>query len=245
MPKPRGNKNQVLTTGRLAYGSDGTDDIVIRTDANGNIILGAGTASAGTVAVSNTETIETELFAAASVAASSQALSSTISFAGVKKAIIFIDHARSATAAFGTNGTEYRIEVSQKATGNETWRPIASVLASSAVCASAAASSDCAAGTTLVTITSGTAMTRGDIICFTSGTIEWVRATAVTGTASFAVQDATTYGHASATGLFGGAEHFALTLNTESVTRGRVVVNNNASGTTIAVFSRIACITEK
>src|SRR3990167_6709284 len=194
--------NQVLNTGRKGYVWDGTNWQPAKGGADGGTVLGAGTAAAGTVAVSNIETIQTELYAAASLAASAQAVSSVLSVVGIKHATILIDHSRAATASFGTNGTEYRVEVSAQSANNDTWRPIASVLASSAVAASAAASSDAAAGTTVVNITSGTAMARGDIICFTSGTIEWVRAVSVSGTASFTVQDATRYGHASATGMF-------------------------------------------
>jgi len=244
-PSAMGNPNQALITGRTAYVYDGTDLRPLRGDTNGSITIGAGTAAAGTVAVSNIETIETELKAAATVAASTQALSSTISVVGFKRATFFIDHGRAATAAFGTNGTEYRVEISSTATGNHQWRAMTAISAGSAVCGSGASSSDCAAGTTLVTITSATAMVSGDIICFTSGTIEWVRAVAVTGTASFNVQDATTYAHVSATGMFGGGEHFVLGLDMSAATRARVVINNNASGTTQPIVSRIGCITVK
>lgn len=230
-----GADNHVLIQGRIAYGMSGTSAVANQANSAGYLQAD----------VRNTETIQTELYAAASVAASTVVLSSTISVVGIKRATVFIDHSRASTGGFGINGTEYRIDASQKASGNDTWRTLASVVASSSVAASAASSSDCAAGTTLITITSATAMPANDNICFTSGTIEWVRSTIATGTASFNIVDATTYGHVSATGLFAGAEHFVVSINTEAVTRMRVAINNQASGTTLAVFSRIACITEQ
>lgn len=230
-------KNVVMRQGNVVYGRDPT---------NGEYFpLTTNTAGYQQLDVRNTETIQTDLLTAQTIAASTNVLSSTVSVVGVKQALIQIYHSRAATAAFGTNGTEYRIEVSAASSGNDSWNPIASVLCASAVAASAAASSNCAAGTTLVTITSGTAMPSNDWICFTSGTIEWVRSTTATGTASFNVLDATTYGHESATGIFGSAEKFALTLNLEAVTRMRAVVNNLASGTTNPVASRITLITEQ
>lgn len=246
----KGQIDKTENLGKIIYLTDGTNFFPVEASTAANstmarLVLGASTANIGDIDVLNTETILTELRAAGTLAASTVVLSSTISVAGVKRATVFIDHSRAATAAFTTNGTEYRVDISQKASGNDTWRALASVLASSAVAASAAASSDCAAGTTLVTITSGTAIPANDNICFTSGTIEWVRSTIATGTASFNIIDGTTYGHASATGLFGSAEHFVVSLNLEAATRLRVVINNQASAGTQPIVSRIACITEQ
>ena len=47
-----------------------------------------------------------------------------------------------------------------------------------------------------------------------------------------------------AVSIYSQAERIPLSLNVESITRARVVINNNASGTTQAIYSRIACITE-
>ncbi len=230
-----GKKNAVLKTGRIAYGGDGTDLYPLNTDSDGSI------------KISVVETIETELFAPAVVAGTTVSISSVISLVGVKKATFFIDHSKASTAAFTTNGPEYRVEVSQQSSENDTWRAIASFNAGSAVAASAAASSDAAAGTTLVKITSGTAIPARDIICFTNpaSSAEWVRSTIATGTASFNVQEATRFAHVSATGLFAGAEQFVVSVETEAFTRARVVINNVASSGTQPILARAACITEK
>ena len=229
-----GEINVVMKQGNLIYGkaSDGQFYPVL-VDTTGN--LGA----------TNIETIQPDLITAQTIASSTNVISSVVSMIGVKKALIQVYHARAATAAFGTNGTEYRIEVSAASSGNDTWNPIASILCSSAACNSAASSSDCAAGTTLVTITSGTAMPITDYTVFTSGTIEWVKPTIATGTASFNVLDPTTYAHVSATGIFSGGVEVPFTLDVSAVTRLRAVVNNIASGTTQAIASRVTLITVK
>lgn len=238
--------NQVLTSGRKQYVWDGTNWQPQASNTAGHVILGAGTAAAGTVAVSNIETIQTELFAAASVAASAQVASTVLSVVGVKRATVFISHGRASSAAFGTNGTEYRVEVSEAATATNKWRPIASVLASSAVCMTAAASANVAVGATTVVILSGTAVTRGDILVWPSGTIEWMEVAVPTGTASFTTTNPLDFAHAAATAtLVGGGQFLTMSVNVESATRMRVFINNLASGTTLAVYSKIACITQQ
>ena len=246
-----GKKNLILKTGRIAYGGDGTDFYPLLGEVSGSsiiqsVVLSAGTASAGTVAVSSTKTIQTEIYAPTVVAATTIAISSVVDLTGVKRATFFIDHSKASTAAFTANGPEYRVEVSQQSSENDTWRAIASFNAGSAVAASAAASSDVAAGTTLVKITSGTAIPARDIICFTNpaSSAEWVRSTIATGTASFNVQEATRFAHASATGLFAGAEHFVVSVDARAYTRARVVINNVASSGTQPILARAACITE-
>ena len=229
--------NQVLNTGRKDYVWDGTN-------WRGMLADTAGAARVGIV-----ETIQTELFAAASVAASSQAASTILSMAGIKKALIFIDHGRAATAAFGTQGTEYRVEASQRATGDGTWRAMTTVVAGSTAALAVSASADVAAGSTTITVDSGTSIpARGDIV-FWANTVsaassEWMRVTSVSGTASFVIQDGLDYGQDSDTSIYTQAEQWALVVDVEAITRLRVVVNNNASGTTQAIYSRIACITE-
>ena len=247
MPQ-KGAANQDLISGRLVYGYDGTDTRAIKVNTDGAIILPASTVNIGEVDTLVTETIQTELLGITSIAASVQQLSSTLSVVGIKKATFFIDHARAGSAAFTVNGTEYRIEASQKAAGNETWRTLASVLASSVVAQTCAASGNYAAGAGTITILSGTALTLGDVYFWLNGAAassEWLKVTAISGTASFNIQDGLTNAQAAASAIVGKAEHFVLVADMEPITRVRVVVNNNASGTTQAIYSRIACITEK
>ena len=228
------NPNNDLIHGRTAFGFDGTNTAPLKVNISSSL---------GILSTEPVKTIQTELFAAASVAASTQAISSTLSVASVKQATFFIFHGRSGSAAFGTNGTEYRIEGSAVSAGNDSWLPLASVLASSAVAATLASSGTHNAGTTVITILSGTAAVANSLYLFQTGTLEWMRSVSVSGTASLTILDGLTNAHAAGT-ISAEAELFPLSLNLESVTRVRAVINNNASGTTQAIAARIACITE-
>ena len=151
MSNPVAQPNQTHPTGRTVYGFDGTTLFPIEVTASGSL---------GVIKtdVRNTETIQ-ELYAAASIAGSTQVLAATLAVSGVKRATFFILHGRAGSAAFGTNGTEYRIEGSAASSGNNSWVSLASVLAASAVAQTLAASSNVAVGDTTVTILSGTAVT--------------------------------------------------------------------------------------
>ena len=243
-----GQTNQALITGRIVYGYDGSNAYPLKVNTSGEPILPASTVNIGEVDTLVTETIQTELLAITSIAASVQQISTTLSLVGIKKATFFIDHARASSAAFSTNGTEYRIEASEKAAGNETWRTLASVLASSAVAQTCAASGNYTAGAETITILSGTALTLGDVYFWINGaaaSAEWMKVRAISGTASFTILDGLTNAQAAASAIVGLAEHFVLFLDVEPITRVRVVVNNNASGTAQAIYARVACITEK
>ena len=243
-PETKGQKNKTENLGKIVYLTDGTDFFPAEADTSANSTMARWL-------IGTKKTVEAELLASTLIAASTIALSSTISLTGMKRATFFIDHGRGATTAFGTNGTEYRVEVSQKATGNDTWRPIASVLCASTACSSAisAGTAAPAAGTTVITITSGTAFARGDIVMWantaSAASIEWARVVSVSGTATFTVQEGITNAQGSTQVIYNQAEHFVISSNVESVTRTRVVVNNLASGTTYAIYSRIALITEQ
>lgn len=250
MAEQSAGTNEVLFHGRKGYVWDGTNWRPQVANTAGHIILGAGTANIGDIDVLATKTIETELFACASVAASTQATSSVLNVASVKKATIFISHGRAATAVFATQGTEYRVEASERAAGNDTWHTIGSHVCASTVCLAVAASADVAAGGTTVVVTSGTSIpTRGDLLFWANTVVasssEWMRALAITGTASFTIEEGLAVGQDSDTNIFTQAERQALLFDVEGFTRLRVKINNNASATTQAVYSRIACITEK
>ena len=75
--------------------------------------------------------------------------------------------------------------------------------------------------------------------------IEWARVVAVSGTATFTVQEGITNAQGSTQVVYNQAEHFVISMNVEGITRSRVIVNNLASGTTQAIYSRIALITEQ
>ena len=244
MPGQKAQKNQDLITGRIAYGYDGTDTWPVKANTT-DVSSSAAVLSVDVVPV---KTIETELVAQTAIAASAQLVSTVFSLVGIKKVNVFIDHARAGSAAFTVQGTEYRVEGSQKASGNDTWRSIVSVVASSAVAQTCAASGGYAAGAGTITILSGTALVLGDTYYWLNGAAassEWMKVTALTGTASFNILDGLTNAQAAASAIVGKAEQWVLVLDVEALTRMRVIVNNNASATTQAIYSRVAVITEK
>lgn len=192
------------------------------------------------------KTIQTELLGITSVAANAQQLSSTLDLTSVRKVAIFIDHGRTATTAFVVAGTEYRIEVSQKASGDDAWVPILSVVADIAAATEITADADEAAGQTLIEIGANTPAVN-DYVFWRNATIansEWGKVVAIAAGVTFTLQDGLTNAQAAAQLIYNKAERFALALHVETFTRLRVVVNNNNGTTNVAVVSRIAAITE-
>src|SRR3990167_808600 len=121
------------------------------------------------------KTVETELQALATVAADVQDTSSTLALAGMKQVTIFVDHAKDNASASVGQGTEYVIQVSQAASGNDTWRSLVSFTA--AITAPTAMVSDAqeAAGQTVIEC-GATVPAVGDILFFknsTLGSSEW------------------------------------------------------------------------
>src|SRR3990167_6823821 len=203
----KGNKNQTLITGRIAYGSDGSHMYPVRVRASGT----TGYLQVDTI---NLETIQTELLTAQTIAASTWVTGTVLSVAGVKNATFFFDYGKANTVAVSGTGTEFRIEASQKASGNDTWRALTTWYAATAAVMSAAASATAGtAGASTITILSGTAAVVSDILFWTSGTIEWSRVVAISTTASFTVQDGLTANHVAATGIFGGGAQTTIVVD--------------------------------
>ena len=192
-----------------------------------------------------TKTIQTELNIIAAVAADAQDKSSELALTNVKKVAIFIDHARDAAGAFVGAGTEYRVEVSEKASGNDTWRKIASAVCGIAAALGHAMDEEEAAGTTLILIGATTPLVN-DIQFFKNATIansEWGKIVAVVDNTSFTLQDGLTNTQAAIT-TYSKGEHFVLLLDVEAYTRLRVVCNNNNGTTNQNIVWRCAAITQ-
>ncbi len=209
--------------------------------------LPAGTNNIGDVDVVSTETIQTELLAITAVAADAQQKSSELSLVGIKKAAVFIDHGRTAATAFVGAGTEYRVEVSEKATGNDTWRTIASHVCGIATASQITADGAEAIGQTVIEI-GATTPAVGDILFWENATLalsEWMKVVAIAAGTTFTILDGLTNAQAAAKLIYNQAEQRVLLLDVEAYTRMRVVVNNNNGSTNVAIKSRIACITEK
>lgn len=196
-----------------------------------------------------TKTIQTELLAITKVAANAQQASSVLALTNMKKVAILIDHGRTATTAFVVAGTEYVIQVSQKASGDDTWRAIASVVCDITAASEITADGDEAASSTLIEI-GATNPVKGDVVFWENATLansEWMRVVAVTNggaDSTFTIRDGLTNAQAAAKKIYNKGEHFVLSLDVSAFTRLRVVVNNNNGTTNAQVASRIAAITQ-
>lgn len=197
------------------------------------------------------KTIQTELLAITAVAAGAQQLSSVLNVATVFQVTIFIDHARDTSdlLAMAGNGTEYRIQVSEKASGNDTWVDVPGGTVESAITASASIAMDAqeTAGATQIE-TGATLPAVGDIVFFQNATLansEWgkvVSRVTTGGSESFTLQYGLTNTQAAIT-VSNYASRWALTIDVMSYTRLQVVVNNNKGTTNKPINCRIAAIT--
>ena len=213
------------------------------------VVLAAGSNNIGDVDVLSTaitKTVETELLAITKVAANAQQKSSELALTNMKKVTILIDHGRTATTAFVVAGTEYRIEASQKAAGNDTWRTIASVEAIITAATEITADGAEAVGQTLIEIGANTPVVN-DIVFWENATLadsEWMKVITIVGGTSFTILDGLTNAQALEKKIYNKGEQFVLTLDVTAFTRLRVVVNNNNGSTNVQVASRVAAITQ-
>jgi len=194
-----------------------------------------------------TKRIETELLAITKVAANGQQKSSELALTNIEKVAILISHGRTATTAFVVAGTEYRIEVSEKASGDDAWRAIASAVCGIAAATEITADGNEAAGEVEIDIGANTPVVN-DIIFWENTTLansEWMKVVAITGGTDFTMLDALTNSQTAAKKIYSKGEQFVLSLDVSDFTRLRVVVNNNNGSTNAQVASRIAAIVQR
>lgn len=189
-----------------------------------------------------TKTVQTELKAITNVAASSQSVSSTFTATNTLAALIFIDISPEAT---NTPGTELRIEVSQKDSGDDGWVGYDSVISTTATVNSNAVDGTEAAGSTTIEETTTTGLDRNQIIFFKNSTIgnsEWAQLVAFTASTSFQIQDGLTNAQTGST-WYNRGQRFVYPVDLTSIKRLRVVCNNNFGASSVAVNWRCAIIT--
>jgi len=227
---PRGIPIRIIT----ATGDEATDDTkdAVKTDRR------------------ITKTIETELQAIAALAADTQAVSSVLDLSGqIKKVAILIDHAKDAADASVGQGTEYVIQVSEKASGNDTWRALTSFTAAITAPTAMVTDAEEAAGQTVIEC-GAVVPAVGDILFFKNATIansEWANVIArVTtgGSETVTLESGLTNTQAQGT-YYTQGEHFVVVLDVEAITRLRVVCNNTKGTTNRAIVWRTAAITSQ
>jgi len=195
------------------------------------------------------KTIQTELKALTSVNAAAQSISSELTLLPrVSKVSIFIDHAKDNALASVGQGTEYVIQVSEKASGNDTWRALASFTAAITAPTAVVTDAEEAVGQTAIEC-GATVPAVGDIIFFKNATLansEWANVIAVTSNgadSSFSVESGLTKAQAQGT-YYTQGEHFVVSLDVSAFTRLRVVCNNTKGSTNRAIVWRCAAITD-
>jgi len=210
--------------------------------------IAAGSNKIGSVDGNITKTIQTELKIIAAVAADVQDISSTLDLSGqVKKVAIFIDHAKDHASASVGQGTEYVIQVSEKASGNDTWRSLAAFVASITAPTAMISDAEEAAGQTVIEC-GATVPAVGDILFFKNATIgssEWANVIArVTtgGSETVTLESGLTAVQAQGT-YYTQGEHFVVIVDVEALTRLRIVCNNTKGTTNRAIVWRCAAIT--
>jgi len=196
--------------------------------------------------IEKTKLIQTELKAITAVAAGVQSISSELDLDEVGKVTFFIDHAKDAAAASVGQGTEYVIQASEKATGNDTWRALASFTAAMTVPTAMVTDAAEAAGQTEIECGAVTPAV-GDILFFKNAIIansEWATVVKrIDGVSVYLESGLTNAQAGTAYVIYTQGEHFLLTVDVEALTRARVVCNNTKGTTNKAIVWRCAAIT--
>ena len=192
--------------------------------------------------------IETELMGIATVAADVQSISSELDLSDNLKdqVTILIDHAKDHASASAGQGTEDVVQVSEKASGDDTWRALASFDA--AITAPTAVVPDSAeVGPVIECGASVPAI--GDIVFWKLATLansEWsnVIARVITGgSESITVESTLANAVTAGATYYTQGEHFVVTIDVKSITRLRVVCNNTKGTTNRAIVWRCAALT--
>lgn len=194
-------------------------------------------------ATTPTKTIQTELKAVTNVSAGAQSISSVLDVSSVFGVAIYIDVSPEAT---NTPGTEFRIETSQKASGDDTWVPIAGTVSTTATVNSHAVDGTENAGATVIEETTTTGLALGQYIFLkntTLGNSEWNKLVALAASTSFTLLDALTNAQTGSTWYNRGERFPPFNIDCSYYKRLRVVCNNNYGSSPVAVNWRCAVTT--
>jgi hypothetical protein len=177
------------------------------------------------------------LLAITAVAADAQAQSSVLDLSGPSVAVLEIFHAPDGTGT-PTKGTEYRVEVSATATGNDGWVVYSSYVTGLAAATKFDVDGVNAIGTTTIAESATTGLAQDDMIFFKEGTLansEWRRIVSLTANTSYVINDGLTTATDTNTDVWNKCEKFQCSIPANWI-RARVQVNNKyQAGTTIAI----------
>lgn len=141
--------------------------------------------------VTPVKTIQTDLLAIQSVAASSVVNSSVFDFSGKIEGAVLVRFGRRAATSAGA-GVRIRIEVSNNATTDNSWFPLAILTTSFSACEAEAVSGTVGSGTNVITVASTTNLTAGDVVFIDNSTIgnsEWGRIKSISANTSVTIED--------------------------------------------------------
>lgn len=194
-----------------------------------------------------TKTIQTELRGITAVASANQDISSELDVSSKLSALVFIDFGLDS----GTTpvGTEFRIEVSEKSTGNDTWRTLWNTVTGTTAPVGMVMDATENAASTVIEC-GATVPALGDLLFFKNSTIgnsEWARVVArVTtgGSESVTLLDGLTNQQAAIT-VYNKSEQFVVGIDlvNNPAKRLRVVCNNNYAASSASCCWRCAVIT--
>ncbi len=194
-------------------------------------------------------TIQPELQAIGVVSAGLQGIGSTFATSGQLLAFLFIDFAPISTTT-PTKGTEFRVQVSHGATGNDKWRnlPGGSFLTGIGVATQFALDATNAAGAQTILESVTTSLAVDDRLFFwqpnSVGLSEWGRVAKLQASSFFTLVDSLTNAQNSGNNYYNTAEHFLAQIDLGGVVRLRPVCNNAYQGGTVGnVVWRCALIT--
>jgi hypothetical protein len=192
------------------------------------------------------KTVQTELKSIASLAPYMIDKSSVLNVSTTFSTALFIDYAPVSTS-IPSIGAQFIIEGSEKASGNETWRPLQTFFTGNAAASLASTvAGGTAANATVAQILSNTGFSGGDLIYFANVTTiinsEWARVGWISA-ASVVLEDGLTNVQDS-TGVWNKAQQFIAQLDVSPYQRVRVVAHNALfPGLPITINWRVAALT--
>ena len=169
------------------------------------------------------------LLALQSIAASSVVVGAAVDVSTKLGGLVYVRFGRRAATAAGA-GVNIRIEVSSKASGNNSWVPIAIFTTAFAAVESEAISNAEAAGDTVIEVASTTNLVAGDLIFFDNATIangDFARIKSIVANVSVTLEEGLTNAQAAATVILDGAEIYNAVAIPEGAIRLRAVADGS------------------